>query len=95
MFQDSIYSYRNYFRLSTRDKQSRRNGGSGLGLAIAQAIVQHHGGIITLTSQVGVGSCFTTLQNPFPYPKGIGNGSSKNNYSNINNIINRFQAVSR
>jgi len=34
-------------------------GGSGLGLAIAQAIAQKHGGLITVTSQLGVGSCFT------------------------------------
>lgn len=34
-------------------------GGSGLGLAIAQAIAQNHGGLITVTSQVDVGSCFT------------------------------------
>jgi len=34
-------------------------GGSGLGLAIAQAIAQNHGGLITVTSQVEVGSCFT------------------------------------
>jgi len=34
-------------------------GGSGLGLAIATAIAQKHGGLITVTSQVGVGSCFT------------------------------------
>lgn len=33
-------------------------GGSGLGLAIARAIVQNHGGLITVTSQLGVGSCF-------------------------------------
>ncbi|WP_253274368.1 cell wall metabolism sensor histidine kinase WalK [Myxosarcina sp. GI1] len=32
--------------------------GSGLGLAIARAIVQNHGGVITVTSQIGVGSCF-------------------------------------
>jgi signal transduction histidine kinase len=44
-----------------RDDASRsyRTGGSGLGLAIAQAIVQSHGGLITVTSKVGVGSCFT------------------------------------
>ncbi|WP_392531363.1 sensor histidine kinase [Nostoc sp. C117] len=35
------------------------SGGSGLGLAIAQAIAQNHGGLISVTSQLGVGSCFT------------------------------------
>ncbi|MEH2144563.1 sensor histidine kinase [Nostoc sp.] len=35
------------------------SGGSGLGLAIAQAIAQNHGGLISITSQLGVGSCFT------------------------------------
>lgn len=38
--------------------RSRREGGTGLGLAIAKAIAQIHGGKITVTSQVGVGSCF-------------------------------------
>ena len=42
------------------DKSRHYNsGGSGLGLAIAQAIAQNHNGLITVTSQVGVGSCFT------------------------------------
>ncbi|OIP75837.1 MAG: hypothetical protein AUK48_06685 [Oscillatoriales cyanobacterium CG2_30_44_21] len=35
-----------------------RSGGSGLGLAIAQAIANSHGGSITVSSQIGVGSCF-------------------------------------
>ncbi len=35
------------------------SGGSGLGLAIAQAIDENHGGLITVTSQLGIGSCFT------------------------------------
>lgn len=39
--------------------RSYRDGGSGLGLAIAQSIAQTHGGLITVTSQLGVGSCFT------------------------------------
>ncbi|RAM49932.1 MAG: sensor histidine kinase [Hapalosiphonaceae cyanobacterium JJU2] len=39
--------------------RSYNSGGSGLGLAIAQAIAQNHGGLITVTSQLGVGSCFT------------------------------------
>ncbi|MFN7412908.1 MAG: sensor histidine kinase [Dolichospermum sp.] len=34
------------------------SGGSGLGLAIAQAIAQNHGGLINVTSQLEVGSCF-------------------------------------
>ena len=38
--------------------RSHREGGMGLGLAIAKAIAQSHGGEITLSSQVGVGSCF-------------------------------------
>ncbi len=44
-----------------RAEQSRsyESGGSGLGLAIAQAIAQSHGGLIMVSSQVGVGSCFT------------------------------------
>lgn len=44
-----------------RAEQSRSyaSGGSGLGLAIAQAIAQSHDGLITVTSQPGVGSCFT------------------------------------
>lgn len=38
--------------------RSHREGGLGLGLSIAQAIIHIHGGDITVTSQVGVGSCF-------------------------------------
>lgn len=35
-----------------------RSGDLGLGLVIAQAITHNHGGEITVSSQVGVGSCF-------------------------------------
>lgn len=40
-------------------------GGSGLGLAIAQAIAQYHDGLITVTSQLGVGSCFIVRLNAY------------------------------
>ncbi len=40
------------------ESRSYNSGGSGLGLAIAQTIAQTHGGLITVTSQLGVGSCF-------------------------------------
>jgi two-component system, OmpR family, manganese sensing sensor histidine kinase len=39
--------------------RSANVGGCGLGLAIVRAIAQAHGGIITVSSQVGQGSCFT------------------------------------
>lgn len=38
--------------------RSRRQDGQGMGLAIAQAIAQFHGCEITVSSEVGVGSCF-------------------------------------
>jgi OmpR-family two-component system manganese-sensing sensor histidine kinase len=38
--------------------RTRRAGGTGLGLAIAQAIAQRHGGKISVTSKLEVGSCF-------------------------------------
>ncbi|MFP5269453.1 sensor histidine kinase [Coleofasciculus sp.] len=46
-------------RLWRADKaRTQRQEGSGLGLAIAQAVAQQHGGDITVTSELGVGSCF-------------------------------------
>lgn len=39
--------------------RARRAGGMGMGLAIARAIAEHHQGKILVTSQVGIGSCFT------------------------------------
>lgn len=43
----------------TDSSRSRKTGGSGIGLTIVKAIVQAHGGKITVTSRVGEGSCFT------------------------------------
>lgn len=46
-------------RLWRADKaRSHREGGTGLGLAIAQAIAIQHGGKITVTSDIGMGSRF-------------------------------------
>src|SRR5579884_2184786 len=45
------------FARVARDR-SRKNGGTGLGLAIVKAIVDAHGGTITVRSTVGQGSTF-------------------------------------
>jgi signal transduction histidine kinase len=39
--------------------RARREGGTGLGLAIAQAIAMRHGGKISVTSRLKMGSCFS------------------------------------
>lgn len=38
---------------------NRQHQGTGLGLALVKQIVELHGGQVTLSSEVGVGSCFT------------------------------------
>lgn len=48
------------------EARSYRSGGFGLGLAIAQTTVQNHRGTLTVTSQLGVGSCFTVQLPHYP-----------------------------
>ena len=38
--------------------RSRRQGGTGLGLAISAAIAKRHGGKISVTSELNIGTCF-------------------------------------
>lgn len=48
--------FERFWRADT--SRSYWEGGSGLGLAIVQSIVNQHRGTITVTSRLGVGSCF-------------------------------------
>ena len=51
------------FRKFYRTKKAEESGeaGTGIGLSIVQQIVEQHGGEIEVTSQPGVGSCFTLI----------------------------------
>ena len=55
MIFDKFYRGRQFREQSTRN----RIAGTGMGLAISRAIVNAHGGAITMTSQLGHGSVFT------------------------------------
>ncbi|MDQ6659941.1 MAG: cell wall metabolism sensor histidine kinase WalK, partial [Chloroflexota bacterium] len=41
---------------SARTRTPQQRGGNGLGLAIARELVEAHGGTITISSDVGVGT---------------------------------------
>ncbi len=47
---------------------NRKYSGTGLGLALVKRIVELHGGSVGLTSELGVGSCFT-IELPFDTPQ--------------------------
>jgi len=53
---DVPHVFERFYRADSARRHER--GGSGLGLAIAQTLVEAHGGTITLSSSVGVGSRF-------------------------------------
>ena len=44
--------------------RSRESGGTGLGLAIVKHVMQRHGGSLSITSEVGHGSCFKLVFPP-------------------------------
>jgi PAS domain S-box-containing protein len=45
-------------------KFNRQYAGTGLGLAIVKQVVELHGGVVSLRSQIGQGSCFTVCLPP-------------------------------
>lgn len=48
-------------RFARAANRYRKSEGAGLGLSIVKAIAESHGGRVTLTSQVGIGSTFTLI----------------------------------
>jgi signal transduction histidine kinase len=58
-----------------RGDRSRTERGLGLGLSLVKAIVEAHGGEVTLSSEVGAGSTFEVR---FPRVRGDGRAESPN-----------------
>jgi signal transduction histidine kinase len=63
-------------RFARAAKSRRRSEGSGLGLSIVKAIVEAHGGQITLNSQPRFGSTFTLILPLHPAPTVIDHASN-------------------
>lgn len=57
--QDQIHIFERFYRADV--SRNRMTGGSGIGLALVKAIVEAHGGTITVASEMNVGTEFTMV----------------------------------
>lgn len=61
------YVFERFYRADP--SRTRATGGTGIGLSIVRQLVEAHGGKVSVTSSLGVGSCFQfTLPNPLTLP---------------------------
>jgi len=57
--EDLPHIFERFYRVDP--SRNRSSGGAGIGLTISEAIVKAHGGMLTVSSTVGVGSTFTII----------------------------------
>lgn len=77
-----------FYRVDNSDR--RRIGGTGLGLALVKEIVKAHGGSITVTSEFGKGSTFTTH---FPRVKAQTNNRVERHDDDMSDVGNQSYKV--